>query len=62
MSGAPGESHNYVAVLLPLNQNNVVVVVRDGSERALVSTLFDMALTILHADVKATSRAPFSHP
>ena len=61
-SGAPRESHNNVAVLLPLNQESVGAAARGGSRYALVSMLPTVVLTIPSADVKATSRAPFAHP
>ena len=61
-SGAPGESHNYVAVLFPLNQESVDDVARDDLTLALVSDVSSVAMPIILADVKVTSRAPFPHP
>ena len=61
-SGAPGESHNYVAVLFPLNQSCVAVAAWDGLGCAAAPMLSIVVPTILPADVKATSRAHFSHP
>ena len=61
-SGAPGESHVFVAVLFPLDLNRVAVVAQDGLGCAAMPTLPVAALTILTANVKVTSRAPFPRP
>ena len=61
-SGAPGESHNYVEALFPLNQGGVAVVAGSGRAAALVSMLSTEVLTIFPTDVKGTSRVPFPHP
>ena len=61
-SGAPGESHDFAAVLLPLDQRSVAVVACGGIACVLVPVVSVVALAILPADVKTTSRAPIPRP